>query len=292
MTKKEKLLRIKKALEGDKDFEILFEVIDEKIKNGEWKWGGKWSTTKTYLPNDLVYHEGSAFICIKKSSGKAPGESGEWDIVVSRGQKGDPGPASKVPGPEGKASEIPGPPGLPGPPGPPSKIPGPPGSASKVPGPPGKDGNTWHNGAGAPDDSIGKDGDFYLDTLNDAYWGPKTTGTWKGTGPHSLIGPPGAKGIGVSGPPGPQGNEGMDWRGAWDPTTEYLIDDVVEHNGSSYIAVAINTGSEPPSVDWNLVAQKGGGAPGGIIGDGIAKITVGTNEPVAPEVGDLWVDTN
>lgn len=31
---------------------------------------------------------------------------------------------------------------------------------------------------------------------------------------------------------------------------------------------------------------------GGIVGDGVAKITVGTTAPVGPAIGDLWVDTN
>ena len=52
-------------------------------------------------------------------------------------------------------------------------------------------GKTWHNGSGAPGDGTGVDGDFYLDTAADAYYGPKAAGTWTGTGPTSLIGPDG-----------------------------------------------------------------------------------------------------
>ena len=52
-------------------------------------------------------------------------------------------------------------------------------------------GKTWHNGSGAPGDGTGTDGDYYLDTAADAYYGPKAAGTWTGTGPTSLIGPDG-----------------------------------------------------------------------------------------------------
>lgn len=61
-------------------------------------------------------------------------------------------------------------------------------------GAPGADGKTWHNGTGAPGDGVGVDGDFYLDTAADAYYGPKASGTWSGTGPVSLVGEDGAPG--------------------------------------------------------------------------------------------------
>ena len=41
----------------------------------------------------------------------------------------------------------------------------------------GDDGKTWLNGSGAPSNSIGVDGDFYLDTTNNTLYGPKAT-TW------------------------------------------------------------------------------------------------------------------
>jgi hypothetical protein len=49
----------------------------------------------------------------------------------------------------------------------------------------------------------------------------------------------------------------MEWQGAWSAGT-YQINDVVEHNGSSWIATAVTT--EEPSIsatDWDLVALKG-----------------------------------
>lgn len=59
----------------------------------------------------------------------------------------------------------------------------------------------------------------------------------------------------------------IEWRGAWSSATTYAIDDMVEHDGSSYIATAANSNNEPgvgsPDV-WDLVAQKGDD--GGVVG--------------------------
>lgn len=41
----------------------------------------------------------------------------------------------------------------------------------------GTSGNSWLSGSGAPDAGTGVDGDFYLDTANSVYYGPKST-TW------------------------------------------------------------------------------------------------------------------
>lgn len=65
----------------------------------------------------------------------------------------------------------------------------------------GADGKTVRYGSGAPDDSLGVDGDFYIDTVTHSIYGPKAT-TWPaGT---SLVGPPGQKGD-----PGSQGTPGI-----------------------------------------------------------------------------------
>lgn len=45
-------------------------------------------------------------------------------------------------------------------------------------GPQGKDGNTLLSGGGAPPDSLGRPGDFYLDTVSVTLFGPKQAGNW------------------------------------------------------------------------------------------------------------------
>jgi hypothetical protein len=45
-------------------------------------------------------------------------------------------------------------------------------------GPPGKEGTIILNGQGPPTSDLGNDGYYYLDTLDDVLWGPKTDGQW------------------------------------------------------------------------------------------------------------------
>lgn len=62
---------------------------------------------------------------------------------------------------------------------------------------------------------------------------------------------------GAGGATGPIGPPGMVWRGTWNSGTAYVVNDAVQYNGASYIAVVNNTNSAPPSANWNLIAQAG-----------------------------------
>lgn len=59
-------------------------------------------------------------------------------------------------------------------------------------------GTGWLNGTGAPSDTIGFDGDFWLDRTdpnNPDYYGPKTGGTWTGHGPYTFGGGTGVQSV-------------------------------------------------------------------------------------------------
>jgi hypothetical protein len=58
-------------------------------------------------------------------------------------------------------------------------------------------GNTILNGSGAPANTTGNNGDYYIDNATKELYGPKTNGTWPAP-PTSLAGTPGAQGL--SGP--------------------------------------------------------------------------------------------
>ena len=60
----------------------------------------------------------------------------------------------------------------------------------------------------------------------------------------------------------------FNWKGAWSNATAYVIGDAVSFGGSSYIAVANNTNSQPPSANWNTLAAKGDTGPQGPAGSG------------------------
>ena len=57
----------------------------------------------------------------------------------------------------------------------------------------GSDGRTILNGSGAPASGLGNDGDFYIDTTNNAIYGPKASGAW-GSGTSYLQGQDGQDG--------------------------------------------------------------------------------------------------
>lgn len=87
------------------------------------------------------------------------------------------------------------------------------------------------------------------------------------TGPVGPAGNDGADGIdGTDGTDGVDGRPGLVWRGIWSPSTTYLTDDAVYHEGSSYISlVDDNTGQTPPAAYtkdayWGFLSIEG--APG------------------------------
>jgi hypothetical protein len=48
------------------------------------------------------------------------------------------------------------------------------------------------------------------------------------------------------------------WQGAWSSSTSYVVDDVVESGGNSYVCIAASTNNVPPNATyWELMAQKG-----------------------------------
>jgi hypothetical protein len=97
------------------------------------------------------------------------------------------------------------------------------------------------------------------------------------TGPQGPQGPQGPGGL--SGPPGPQGVQGpagsagtngtsFDFRGAFNNSAVYAVNDVVTYSGSTYIAIAANQGPSNPTPDvnlaaWSVMAQQGSTGPAG-----------------------------
>ena len=112
-------------------------------------------------------------------------------------------------------------------------------------------------------------------------------------GEQGIQGSPGPQGAqGEVGPQGPQGDvgptgsvgpEGLVWRGNWEAETVYVIDDSVGHNGSSFIAIANNTGSEPPSSSWTLLSSQGDVGPTGPMGPQGIQGPIGPEGPEGPE---------
>jgi len=75
----------------------------------------------------------------------------------------------------------------------------------------------------------------------------------------------------------------MVFRGAWLQNFGYQTNDAVTFNGSTYIALTTNSGSEPdlyPGI-WAVLAQQGGAGPTGATG-AAATLSIGTVTTTAP----------
>lgn len=118
-------------------------------------------------------------------------------------------------------------------------------------------------GNGPPSDSLGVNGQFYVDNLNKVWYGPKANGVW-GAGTPIVQGPVGPEGPqGVQGPAGPKG---VNPRGVWSSAATYEVDDLVRFGGAEWRALRTNTNVTPEeaaSLDWTLFVDVGGSGPQG-----------------------------
>lgn len=157
----------------------------------------------------------------------------------------------------------------------------------------GADGRSVLNGAGAPDDALGEDGDFYIDTAavgEFILYGPKLAGAWGApksvSGPQgdtgasayeaavangfvgdeaawlaSLIGPQGPQGVqGIQGDQGPQGVQGAQGpQGVQGVQGDPGADGVDGADGPSAYAVAVANGFVGNEATWlaSLIGPEG-----------------------------------
>jgi hypothetical protein len=130
---------------------------------------------------------------------------------------------------------------------------------------------TWSNTtAYTVGDIVVRNGSSYACVSNNTNQDPATdtNGTyWKLLAQKGDTGATGSQG--PTGATGPQGAKGLNWRGTWNNSTSYVVDDAVERNGSSYVCIQANTNQSPPNATyWELLAQKGtdGTGTGDVVG--------------------------
>lgn len=237
-------------------------------------WLGAWSAG-SYVQYDAVQHNGVGYVANTTTTDEPPGS--DWDLLADRGATGPSG-ATGPTGPTGPASAVAGPTGPSGSTGPTGPT-GATGAASSVAGPTGPTGPA---GATGPTGATG---------ANSTVPGP--TGATGSTGPTGPTGPTGAAST-VQGPTGPTGatgpsgaaGAGISWEGPWDIGAAYVLNEGVEHNGSSWIANGPTTGDEPGvAPEWDLWVEKGAtGATGptGPEGDPGDTGGVGATGPAGP----------
>jgi len=197
-----------------------------------------WKPGIVYHPNQVVFDgAGIAYIALMDSYGAQPSLP-HFDANGNPVQVWEPldGSSTGAIGPTGPA----GPAGSNGAPG--------------VTGPQGPTGNTGPMGPVGATGALGPQGP-------QGAQGP--AGAVGNTGPQGNAGAQGAQG-----PQGAAGPPGIIWMGNWSPATNYFLGDGIAHNGSSYVALGVNTGSEPSALnrDWMLLAAGGAQGPIGATG--------------------------
>ena len=232
-------------------------------------WKGTWSGVTAYVPKDVVQRNGAAYVNILANTGTAPPNGTYWQLVADKGSTGSTGPVGPtgVNGPTGPAGPI----GMTGATGP-TGVKGTTGStgpggatgagvtgATGPTGPSGATGPPGATGAGVagPTGSTGPTGP----TGAPGATGAGVTGA---TGPAGGTGAPGPTGpTGPSGPLGPTGPASLVYRSTWSSLTTYAINDVVTHNGTSYVCTTGNTNQTPPNPTyWGVLSAGGVGATG------------------------------
>ena len=106
------------------------------------------------------------------------------------------------------------------------------------------------------------------------------TGPQGDIGPQGIQGNQGIQGIqgekgdkgdqGIQGPRGDVGPAGLEWRGVWNPATDYVIDDAVQYDSASWVASADPPLGEVPSMAseyWQALALQGAQGDQGPKGD-------------------------
>lgn len=128
-------------------------------------------------------------------------------------------------------------------------------------GPTGPQGETGATGPAGPANTLS------VGTVTTGAAGSSAAVTITGTSPNQTVsftiprGDKGEKGdTGATGATGPTGATGLNWQGTWSSTTDYVNDDAVYYNGSSWFAAGDPTVGEIPQIGathWMPLALQG-----------------------------------
>ncbi|HZZ40208.1 MAG TPA: collagen-like protein, partial [Acidobacteriaceae bacterium] len=111
-----------------------------------------------------------------------------------------------------------------------------------------------------------------------------TPGAQGPAGPQGLQGSTGQTGPpGAAGPTGATGAPGMNFRGPWSPSIFYSANDAISFDGSTWLALAANSSSQPDQFPqaWTVIAQAGSLGPTGPAGTA-ATVSIGAVTTLAP----------
>jgi hypothetical protein len=187
-----------------------------------FEWASDWAPNVDYQPNQVVRYNGSAYIAMNAvNSAVTPNlDMTNWEVMVNAGAPGPKGDPGTGFTLKGAVPDV-------------ASLP----VSGQVP------------------------GDAYV-TSNDGH-----AHVWDGTqwqdagqlqGPKGDTGPEGP--AGARGPAGAAGSFVASFKGAYSDTAQYAVGDIVEHNGSSWLATSLpvlGNAPNPQHTEWTKVTSKG-----------------------------------
>jgi len=263
--------------------------------DGDMTWAGEWSSSTNYVANQVVYYEGSAYVCIQGNSNLRPDQNTtQWTLMVQKGDTGATGATGTAgatgakgavgdTGPQGATGST----GSTGPQGPqgPQGAQGDSGSAatvtvgsvSKVAGTAAATvSNSGTNQAAILNFEIPSGSDGAPGAAGSISIGSVTTGTAGSNVSVTNSGDTNTATFNFTIPRGDTGPSGdITWRGGWNESTAYGVNESVYYSGSSYVCIQANTNVVPTNTSyWNIMAQAG--AQGGTVSS-MADTTISTS---------------
>lgn len=162
----------------------------------------------------------------------------------------------------------------------------------------GNDGRSMLHGNNPPSSSIGNDGDFYINTISNQLFGPKSGGTW-GSG-ISIIGPQGAQGASgtngingkslLNGTTNPSGTVGLDGDFYINTSTNQMFGPKTGGNWNNGVNLVGPIGQQGPN---GPVGPTGTAGPAGASGKDGRSILSGSSVPGTSigNDGDFYINT-
>ena len=246
------------TITGDQPKVTRMEVPGIKGADGDITWQGEWSSATTYTQNEAVQYNGSAYVALQGNSNLIPSSNASsWSVMTSKGDTGATGAVGSA-GTVTIATTTTSSAG---------------GSASvtnsgtsseavlKFTIPKGNTGQQGGTGNTGPTGSTGSSGDnatIQIGSITTLPENSSATVANAGTDTAAVLN------FGLPmGQAGPQGT--FRWKGAYNASYTYGVNDVAYYNGSSYVAVQGTVGNVPTDTTyWGKMAAAG--AEGGSIG--------------------------
>ena len=259
-----------------------------KGADGDITWEGEWSSSTTYTQNEAVQYNGSAYVCLQGNSNLIPpNNTSAWSLMTS---KGDTGPAGAV----GSAGTITIGTVTTGSAGGSAAVTNSGTSSEAVLNfniPKGVSGTVGIQGAtGAKGDtgSAGDNATISIGTITTLAENSNATVVNVGTDTAAVLN------FGL--PMGQTGAQGtFRWKGAYNNSFTYGVNDVTYYNGSSYVCVQGTVGNVPTNTTyWEKMSSAG--AEGGAIAS-MEDTNISVNPTDAAIImfndsNDKWEDNN